>query len=76
MTKILLPYELVRKATNEDAEAISNAHSVYGILLVRLSSTLDRITVEYDASRLSEKDVESWLVRLGVPIRREASAVL
>jgi len=76
MTKILLQYELMRKATDEDAEAISKAHSVYGILLVRLSSTLDRITVEYDASRLSEKDVESWLVRLGVPIRREALAFL
>jgi len=76
MTKILLQYELMRKAADEDAEAISKAHSVYGFLHVRLASTLDRITVEYDASRLSDKDVESWLVRLGVPIRREALAFL
>jgi hypothetical protein len=31
---------------------------------------MDRITVDYDASRLSEKDVESSLIRVGIPIQR------
>ena len=70
MTKIQLQYDLERKATNQDAEAIAIAHSVYGIWYVRLAPSLDRIAVEYDASRLSEKDVEAWLIRLGVPIKR------
>jgi hypothetical protein len=70
MTTIQLQYDLMRKATDEDAEAIAKAHSLYGFQLVRLAPTLDRIDVQYDASRLSEKDVEGWLIRLGVPIKR------
>ena len=75
MTKIQLQYELMRRATDEDASAIEQAHSVYGFQFVRLAPSLDRITVEYDASRLSEKDVESWLIRLGVPIQRAPISV-
>ncbi len=70
MSNILLQYDLWRKATDEDAEAIAKAHSVYGFQMVKLAPALDRITVQYDASRLTEKDVEGWLVRLGVPIKR------
>ena len=70
MTNIQLQYDLMRKATDGDAEAIDKAHSVYGFQLVKLAPSLDRITVQYDASRLSEKDVEGCLIRLGVPIQR------
>jgi hypothetical protein len=70
MTNIQLEYDLMRKATDADAAAINTAHSVYGFQLVRLAPSLDRITVQYDASRLSEQDVEGWLIRLGVPIKR------
>jgi len=70
MTNILVQYDLMRKATDEDAEAIDKAHTVYGFQMVKLAPAGDRITVQYDATRLSEKDVESWLIRLGVPIKR------
>ena len=70
MTLLQIEYELTRKATDADAQAIAEAHSVYGFQLVRLAPTLDRISVQYDASRLTEKDVEAWLIRLGVPIQR------
>ena len=70
MTNIQLQYDLMRKATDGDAEAIAKAHSVYGFHLVKLAPSLDRISVQYDASRLSEQDVEGWLIRLGVPIQR------
>ena len=75
MTNILLQYDLMRKATDADAEAIEKAHTVYGFQMVKLAPTLDRITVQYDASRLSEKDVEGWLIGLGVPIKRAATPV-
>lgn len=70
MTKIQLRYKLVRPLTYEEADGISRAHAVYGIWYVRLDPKLDGVSVEYDASRLSEKDVESWLIRLGVPVDR------
>ena len=70
MTKVQLQYDLVRPLTDEDAKGIVDAHSWYGILRVQPAATLDRITVEYDASRLSEKDVEAVLSRFRVPIKR------
>ncbi len=72
MTKIQLQYELVRPLEDADADAVSRAHSVYGIARVWIAPSLDRITVDYDASRLSEKDVEAALIRTGVPIKRQA----
>jgi allophanate hydrolase subunit 1 len=36
-----------------------------------LTPSLDRLLVEYDASRLSEKDVEAVLQRFGLPIQRK-----
>ena len=71
MTKVELQYDLVRKLEDADAAAVADVHGFYGIQRVQIAPTLDRITVDYDASRLSEKDVESALVRYGVPIVRK-----
>ncbi|HZT37112.1 MAG TPA: hypothetical protein VFA28_04390 [Bryobacteraceae bacterium] len=71
MTKLQLEYELERPLTDDDAVAIADIHSVYGFVRVTLAPSMDRITVEYDASRLSESDVEDWLMRFGIPIQRE-----
>lgn len=68
MTKIQLDYDLLRKINDDDAEAIGNVHAFYGIQKVRISATLDHITVDYDASRLSPADVDCVLLRYGVPI--------
>ena len=51
--------------------ALADVHSWYGILRVQLARALDRLQVEYDASRLSEKDVEAVLQRFGLPIQRK-----
>lgn len=72
MTKIQLHFGLMRPLGDEDLESITRVHSVYGILRVQVGPTLDAITVEYDASRLSEEDVEAALIQCGVPIRRLA----
>jgi hypothetical protein len=70
MTKIQLEYDLVRPLTDQDAAGIADAHSWYGIQRVQVMPSLDKIFVEYDASRLSEKDVESVLHRFHLPIKR------
>jgi hypothetical protein len=70
MTLILADYDLTRPATDTDAEAIGKAHSVYGFVHIKLHPSLDRITVQYDATRMTVKDVEASLIRLGVPVKR------
>ena len=71
MTKVQLQYDLTRPLTDHDAAAVGDVHSWYGIHRVQLAPSLDRLQVEFDASRLSEKDVESVLQRFGLPIQRK-----
>ena len=71
MTKVQLQYDLTRPLTDHDAAAVADVHSWYGIHRVQLAPTLDHLLVDYDASRLSEKDVESVLQRFGLPIQRK-----
>lgn len=71
MTKVQVEYDLVRPLTDADASGVADAHSWYGILRVQPSPALDQLRVEYDASRLSEKDVEAVLHRFGLPIKRK-----
>jgi len=71
MTKVQLEYDLSRPLTDADAGGIADVHSWYGILRVQLAASLDKLSVEYDASRLSEKDVEAVLFRFHLPIKRK-----
>jgi allophanate hydrolase subunit 1 len=71
VTKVLLEYDLVRPLTDEDAHGIADIHSWYGIVRVQIAPGMDKISVEYDASRLTEKDLEGVLHRFGLPIRRK-----
>ena len=71
MTKVQLEYDLERPLTDEDAIGVADAHSWYGILRVQVAPSLDKLAVEYDASRLTEKDVEAVLHRFHLPIRRK-----
>jgi hypothetical protein len=69
MTKVTLHYDLERPLSGGDFPNVANLHSTYGIARVRLAPSLDKITVDYDASRLMKKDVEAELARHGIPIR-------
>jgi hypothetical protein len=71
MTKIQLGYDLVRPLTDADASKVAAVHSHYGIFQVHMTPAMDKLAVEYDASRLSEKDVEAVLQRFGLPIQRK-----
>jgi hypothetical protein len=68
MTKVTLHYDLARPLVEDDYANIAAVHSVYGIVRVQAAPSLDRITVDYDASRLSKKEVESTLLRHNIPI--------
>jgi len=68
MTKVQLEYELVRPLDDALMESIAKAHGVYGILRISLNPAMDRIKVEYDASRLSPLEVENRLHMLGIPV--------
>jgi hypothetical protein len=71
MTKVQVHYVLEHPLTDEQAEGVARVHGVYGIARVWVATSLDKLTVDFDASRLSEKDVEAELVRNGIPVKRE-----
>jgi len=68
MTKVTLHYGLTRTLGDEDLQNIANVHGTYGIVRVQVAPSLDKLTVDYDASRLTKKDVEAELRRHGLPI--------
>ena len=74
MTKVTLHYDLTRPLSDEDFENIASVHATYGIARVQVSPSLDKIIVDYDASRLTKKDVEAVLANHGIPIRLAAAA--
>ena len=75
MTKVTLHYNLLRALTDQDLPSIANVHGKYGIARVQVAPSLDKITVDYDASRLMKSDVEAALLRFGIPIHPAAQSV-
>jgi hypothetical protein len=71
MTKVQVQFDLAKPLDEPAMEAIANAHGYYGILYVRLQPSMDSIFVEYDASRLTDTDVEATLHRAGIPVQRK-----
>ena len=74
MTKVTLHYDFTRPLTDEDFDNIASVHSTYGMSHVRVSPSLDKLIVDYDASRLMKTDVEAVLTRHGLPIRAAVTA--
>jgi hypothetical protein len=68
MTKVQLRYDLTRPLNEDMMEQISKVHTVYGILRVRPNEASNGLIVDYDASRLSEMEVETVLHKAGIPI--------
>ncbi len=72
MTRVQLRYELERPPDEDLMNRIAALHSIYGILRIQPVPDPGGLTVEYDASRLTEADVEAALRRAGVPVVRSA----
>lgn len=76
MTKVQAHFTLQRPLDGPTMTRISDAHSLYGILRVKLAPALDGITVEYDASRLRPAEVEAALSGFGIPVTPVTTAAL
>ncbi len=70
MSKVELHYEFLEPFQDAWTEAILRLHSVYGFQALKLSPALDRLTVVYDASRLTADDVSRHLRMAGLPVRQ------
>jgi hypothetical protein len=68
MTKVTLHYDLARPLTEPELESVADLPSIFGIARVQVAPALDKLTVDYDASRMMKTDVESVLHRHGLPI--------
>ncbi|MCC6294946.1 MAG: hypothetical protein IT164_20005 [Bryobacterales bacterium] len=73
MTKIQIEYDLLRPLDAVLLERIAGIHGVYGMTRVQPGETPGRLSVEYDASRLTEPQVEHNLHRYGIPVQRPHS---
>lgn len=68
MTKVQLTFKLARGLNDEDLKQIARVHAVYGIFATRVVSSGQALFVEYDASRLSPKEVRATLEEHGLPL--------
>ncbi|MEJ5369558.1 MAG: hypothetical protein WHT08_14660 [Bryobacteraceae bacterium] len=73
MSKVELHYEFLQPFDDSWTEAILRLHGVYGFQALKLSPSLDRLTVVYDASRLTPEDIDHHLRMAGLPVRRAAA---
>jgi len=72
MTKVQLEYDLSRPLDEALMARVAAAHSLFGMLRVQVAGSLDRLVVDYDASRLTVDQVEAALHGAGLPIRRRS----
>jgi hypothetical protein len=70
MTKIEISFRPTGPLDEAMLKRLAEAHGIYGIQRVRLTPSLDAIDVEYDASRLTHKEVEAALRGAGIPVER------
>jgi len=68
MTKVQITFKLSRELTDKELNEISRLHTVYGLFATRVLPSGDGIFVEYDASRLSPKEVRGTLQQHGIPL--------
>jgi hypothetical protein len=68
MTKIQLPFPLSTPLDESQMNRIADLYGTYGILRITLDSGGTNLSVEYDATRFSPKDVEAALSRAGFPL--------
>ena len=68
MTKVQLTFKLTRGLNDDDLKQIAKVHAVYGMFATKVISSGQALFVEYDASRLSPKEVRATLENHGLPL--------
>ncbi len=71
MTKVQLQYDLLRPLDDALLNRIAGIHGVYGMTRVQPADDPGVLLVEFDASRLSEPQVEANLHRAGIPVKKQ-----
>jgi hypothetical protein len=72
MTKIQLSFDLSTPLDEQLMNRIGDVYGTYGILRIRAQPGGQHVTVEYDATRFSPKDVEAALARAGLPLAQRS----
>jgi hypothetical protein len=72
MTKVQIHFQLQRPLDDSLMGRIADAHALYGIQHVKLDSSLEKLTVEYDATRLRPAEVAAALMNAGIPVMATA----
>jgi len=68
MTKVQIAFQLRHPLDDQLMTRIAGTYSIYGIQKIMVENPADRLTVEYDATRLRPAEVEAALMRAGIPI--------
>ena len=71
MTRVFIRFRLQSSLTGDQLASLSNARGVYGLLGVEIDPAGDRLTLEYDATRLNPSEVLSLLRGAGIPALEE-----
>jgi len=72
MTRVEISYDLMKPLVANDFEKLSGLTSVYGIVGFQFSQAMDKMVVEYDASRMNPDGVDHTLKSNGLPVKRSA----
>ena len=70
MTKVQIHFKLERPLDDVLLQRLSDTTALYGIQKVKLEPDMGGLMVEYDATRLRPKEVESALAGAGIPVKR------
>lgn len=70
MTKVVTHFTLTHPLDEQLMERISDAHAKLGFQRVQLTHDLKEVVVEWDASRLTQAQVDAVLHRAGIPAVR------
>ena len=71
MTKVQLEYDLTQPLTEAQMPRVAAAHALLGMMRVQVTGgALDRLLVDYDASRLTRDQVEAALAGAGLAVTR------
>jgi hypothetical protein len=75
MTLMEITYELQAPLTTDQLRGLANFANTYGLRKFRVDERLNRLSFEYDASRLKENEVCHVLRDARIPVLRRVEPV-
>jgi hypothetical protein len=74
MTKVQLAFTLSAPLDGASLSRIANLYEIYGILRISAELGGRKLTVEYDATRFTPKEIEAVLAQAGIPLAQNPAA--